>query len=157
MRRYLGACLALAIACASNADDQGSAPSNSERRMDRDEFAYLERSADDRTRNWVERESKRTLSELQGDPRFSKYLEIALASERVADEPNSAGRVGPMTYAVNHDWVYQILRDTKNPRGLLRRTSWNSYVARQPTWSTLVATAALAAPEAREWILLYAY
>jgi len=66
--------------CASQsicAAESHSAPISS-----RDEFTYLEEIHGERALAWVKRQNQRTLSELEGDPRFEGYKEAALAIEK---------------------------------------------------------------------------
>ena len=125
--------------------------------MTTDEYSYLEDGTTQRALTWVRRQNQRTSSEIESDPRFEQFRKFALGSEATVDQPGAAGRVIPGSFAIDHGWVYQIVRDTRNPRGLLRRIKWNAFLRHELTWIDLVDIDALAKEESSNWILLYAY
>lgn len=47
---------------------------------------------------------------------------------------------------------YNFWRDAAHPKGLWRRTTWDSYLSAEPTWETLLDVDALAATEGTEWV-----
>ncbi|NKX49770.1 S9 family peptidase, partial [Arthrobacter deserti] len=49
-------------------------------------------------------------------------------------------------------WYYNFWKDRANPRGLLRRTRWEGYLADAPEWEVLLDVDALAAAEGVEWV-----
>ena len=50
------------------------------------------------------------------------------------------------------EWYYNFWKDRDNPRGLWRRTSWDSYRAGTPEWDVLLDVDALAAAEGQDWV-----
>ena len=50
------------------------------------------------------------------------------------------------------DWYYNFWKDGQNPKGLWRRTSWESYCSDAPEWDVLLDVDALAAAEGEEWV-----
>ncbi len=50
------------------------------------------------------------------------------------------------------DWYYNFWRDERNPRGLWRRTGWESYLTEQPDWQILLDVDALSAAEGVQWV-----
>lgn len=50
------------------------------------------------------------------------------------------------------DWYYNFWRDGANPRGLWRRTDWESYVSGSPDWELLIDVDALSEAEASQWL-----
>jgi prolyl oligopeptidase len=49
------------------------------------------------------------------------------------------------------DLLYNFWQDRENPRGIWRRTSWDSYLAGNPEWETVLDIDALAADEGVNW------
>ena len=49
-------------------------------------------------------------------------------------------------------YYYNFWRDKANPRGLLRRTTWESYLTDSPAWEIVLDVDALAAAEGIEWV-----
>jgi prolyl oligopeptidase len=50
------------------------------------------------------------------------------------------------------EWYYNFWKDQQNPKGLWRRTSWDSYCTDAPEWDVLLDVDALAAADAVEWV-----
>ena len=50
------------------------------------------------------------------------------------------------------DWYYNFWRDEANPRGLWRRTTWESYLSDSPDWQLLLDVDALCAAEGAQWL-----
>ncbi|MHA7271251.1 prolyl oligopeptidase family serine peptidase [Arthrobacter sp. HLT1-20] len=50
------------------------------------------------------------------------------------------------------DWYYNFWRDEANPRGLWRRTTWESYLSESPDWQLLLDVDALCAEEDTPWL-----
>jgi prolyl oligopeptidase len=50
------------------------------------------------------------------------------------------------------DGLYNFWQDKQNPKGLLRRTTLESYKTDEPTWETVLDIDALAKAEGREWV-----
>jgi prolyl oligopeptidase len=50
------------------------------------------------------------------------------------------------------DWLYNFWRDEKNPRGLWRRTSLESFRQAEPQWDVILDLDALAAAEKENWV-----
>ena len=88
--------------------------------------------------------NERTLDKLTADPRFAEFqseaLEIVNATDRIAYGSYSAG------------YVYNFWQDEKNVRGMLRRTSLNSYKSAEPEWDVLLDIDALNAKESANWV-----
>jgi prolyl oligopeptidase len=49
------------------------------------------------------------------------------------------------------DHLYNFWQDQENPRGVWRRTSWESYLSGDPVWETVLDVDALAAAEGVNW------
>ncbi|MFN4024413.1 MAG: prolyl oligopeptidase family serine peptidase [Hyphomonas sp.] len=93
---------------------------------------------------WVTAQNKRTLAELEADPRYAgleaSALEILNSAERI---PEGAVRDGH---------VYNFWQDATNVRGLWRRTPLESYATEAPVWETLLDIDRLAADENANWV-----
>ncbi|RZU60543.1 prolyl oligopeptidase family serine peptidase [Zhihengliuella halotolerans] len=50
------------------------------------------------------------------------------------------------------EFYYNFWRDAENPKGLWRRTSWDSYLRDDPDWEILLDVDALAAAEGTDWM-----
>ena len=50
------------------------------------------------------------------------------------------------------EWYYNFWKDRHNPKGLWRRTTWESYRGGSPEWDVLLDVDALAAAEGEEWV-----
>ena len=94
----------------------------------------------DAVRAW----NARTLDLLQADPRFAELEADALAIVNAEDK---------IAYgAYRGGWVYNFWQDETNTRGLLRRTSLESYLSETPEWSLLLDIDALAETEDANWV-----
>ncbi len=94
----------------------------------------------DQVRAW----NARTLDELEGDPRYAGLLADALAIVNAQD------KIAHGAYRGGH--VYNFWQDETNRRGLVRRTSLDSYLGDAPAWETLLDVDALAEAEGRNWV-----
>src|SRR5690606_14572182 len=54
------------------------------------------------------------------------------------------GRRGP--------WLYNFWRDAEHPRGLWRRTTFDSYATAEPEWDVLIDVDALAEADGENWV-----
>jgi prolyl oligopeptidase len=105
---------------------------------------YLEEVLGERALETVRGWNARTLGQLQADPRFAVLEREALAIVNAKDKvPYGSYRGGK---------VYNFWQDEKNVRGLVRRTTLESYLAASPTWEILLDVDALAAREGKNWV-----
>lgn len=111
---------------------------------DQDPYIWLEEARSDEALAWVTSENERTLGVLEADPRFDTLKAEALA---IFD---SEDRIPFVSF--RPDGVYNFWQDKENPKGLLRRTSIESYQGDEPEWETVLDIDALAAAEGREWV-----
>ncbi|MHA7819449.1 MAG: prolyl oligopeptidase family serine peptidase [Erythrobacter sp.] len=109
-----------------------------------DPYIWLEEARSDEALAWVEAENERTLSVLETDPRFETLKAEALA---IFD---SEDRIPFVSF--RPDGLYNFWQDKENPKGLLRRTTLESYRTDDPEWETVLDIDALAAAEGREWV-----
>jgi prolyl oligopeptidase len=110
----------------------------------RDEFVWLEEVESPRALAWVAEQNARSQAVLEGDPRYARFREEAVAiftSE--ARIPVPVFRAG----GIDNFW-----QDKTNPKGLWRRTTLDSYRTDTPRWETLLDVGALARAEGRNWV-----
>lgn len=112
--------------------------------FDPDSHLWLEEVEGNDALAWVEAENKRTLAELTADPHYAGFEAAAL------DALNSSERIPYGT--VRDGLVYNFWQDTKNVRGLWRRTTLASYATNTPDWETILDFDKLAADEGQNWV-----
>jgi prolyl oligopeptidase len=111
---------------------------------EQDPYIWLEEARSDEALAWVEAENARTLAALEADPRFETLKAEALA---IFD---SDDRIPYVTF--RPDGLYNFWQDKQNPKGVLRRTTLESYQTDNPEWETVLDIDALAAAEGKEWV-----
>lgn len=108
-----------------------------------DENLWLEDVHGTEQLDWVREQNARTEDLLEtGD-----YPELEAEILEVMD---SQDRIPMVTK--RGEWYYNFWRDAQNPKGLWRRTRWESYVTESPQWQILLDVDALAASEGTEWV-----
>ena len=109
-----------------------------------DPYVWLEDVDGPRALEWVRAENQRTLSILQSDPRYQPFyqraLEVLEASDRI---PNVTFRAGQL---------YNFWQDPNHTKGILRRTTLESYRTDNPRWETVLDVDALAKAEGKSWV-----
>ncbi|KEO91949.1 prolyl oligopeptidase [Erythrobacter longus] len=111
---------------------------------DQDPYIWLEEARSDEALAWVTAENERTLGVLEADPRFETLKAEALAIY------DSEDRIPFVSF--RPDGLYNFWQDKANPKGLLRRTTIESYQTDEPVWETILDVDALAAAEGKEWV-----
>ena len=124
---------------AQDADAQDGVPG-----PEQDPFIWLEEARSDKALDWVRAENERTLAHMQADPRFETLKNEALA---IFD---SEDRIPYVSF--RPDGLYNFWQDKQNPRGILRRTTLDSYRTDSPEWETVLDIDALGKAEGREWV-----
>ncbi len=108
-----------------------------------DPFLWLEEIEGERAMAWVLAQNAVTRAELTAlgnyDRLYESTLELLTSSDRIA-YPQISG-----------DRIYNVWTDADNPRGVLRRTSWESYLAGSPRWEVVLDIDALAEAEGMPW------
>ncbi|WP_426228102.1 prolyl oligopeptidase family serine peptidase [Pseudarthrobacter sp. DSP2-3-2b1] len=121
----------------SNASSGGAAPEPT------DENVWLEEIYGEAQLDWVREQNART-EDLLEDADYAglegSILEVLDSTDRIA----MVGKRG--------DFYYNFWKDQANPKGLWRRTTWESYVTDSPEWDVLLDVDALAAAEGEEWV-----
>ena len=108
-----------------------------------DENIWLEDIYGEEQLAWVREQNART-EELLEDAEYTalegSILEVLDSTDRIA----MVGKHG--------EWYYNFWKDREHPKGLWRRTSWDSYRGGAPEWDVLLDVDALAAAEGEEWV-----
>ncbi|HZX87231.1 MAG TPA: S9 family peptidase, partial [Reyranella sp.] len=110
---------------------------------DDDPYLWLEDIEGTRALAWVEAENDRTLKTF-GSAQFAADRDTLAAILDRPDKLPLVVRRGP--------WLYNFWLDAKNPRGLWRRTTLESFRLDQPAWEILLDVDALAVAEGEDWI-----
>ncbi len=108
-----------------------------------DENVWLEDVYGEEPLAWVREQNART-EDLLEDAEYAalegRILEVLDSTDRIA----MVGKRG--------DWYYNFWKDQANPKGLWRRTTWESYLTDSPEWDVLLDVDALAAAEGVQWV-----
>jgi prolyl oligopeptidase len=108
-----------------------------------DENVWLEEIYGEEQLAWVKEQNSRT-EDLLEDADYA-YLEGSILE--VLDSTDRIAMVGK-----RGDWYYNFWKDRHNPKGLWRRTTWESYCTDSPEWDVLLDVDELAAAEGQEWV-----
>ena len=92
---------------------------------------------------WVEAQNAKTLDRFHDDLFDSIALDIRTALDSDDRIPMAAKR---------GEHYYNYWRDKSNPKGIWRRTTWDSYVTESPEWEVLLDLDELAAAEGTPWV-----
>ncbi|MFU7529156.1 prolyl oligopeptidase family serine peptidase [Qipengyuania sp. ASV99] len=111
---------------------------------EQDPYIWLEEARSEAALAWVNNENERTLAVLETDPRFAALKAEALA---IFD---SEDRIPFVSF--RPDGLYNFWQDKNNPKGLLRRTTLESYQTDAPEWEVVLDIDALAAADGKEWV-----
>ncbi|QUL38261.1 prolyl oligopeptidase family protein [Erythrobacter sp. JK5] len=134
--------MTLTTATGANADDhidQSGIPG-----PEQDPYIWLEEARSDEALEWVRNENALTLAHMEADPRFETLKNEAL---EILD---SEDRIPYVSF--RPDGLYNFWQDKDNPKGLLRRTTLESYQTDDPEWEAVLDIDALAAAEGKEWV-----
>ena len=108
-----------------------------------DPFLWLEELESERAMDWVIGQNARTEAEL-----FD--TDFAATKAAILTVLDAADRIPMVTKRGEH--YYNFWRDSQHPKGLWRRTSWESYRLQDPVWEILLDVDALAAAEGIDWV-----
>ncbi|MHA7223483.1 prolyl oligopeptidase family serine peptidase [Arthrobacter sp. RHLT1-20] len=108
-----------------------------------DENIWLEDIHGGQQLAWVREQNARTEDLLED----AEYAELQGRILEVLDSTDRIAMVGK-----HGRWYYNFWKDRHNPKGLWRRTGWESYRGGSPEWETLLDVDALAAAEGEEWV-----
>ena len=108
-----------------------------------DPYLWLEEVEGAEALAWVEARNARTVQQLSAhslyQPIFDRAVEIMDSDDRIVF-PSMMG-----------DELFNFWQDSRNPRGIWRRTSWDSYLSGSPEWETILDIDALARAEDVPW------
>ncbi|BCW61911.1 prolyl oligopeptidase family serine peptidase [Arthrobacter sp. StoSoilB22] len=108
-----------------------------------DENVWLEDIHGEEQLAWVREQNART-EELLEDAEYEAVeagiLEVLDSNDRIA------------MVSKRGDFYYNFWKDQEHPKGLWRRTTWESYLTEEPEWDVLLDVDALAAAEGVEWV-----
>ncbi|MGA8787553.1 MAG: prolyl oligopeptidase family serine peptidase [Paenarthrobacter sp.] len=108
-----------------------------------DENVWLEDIHGEEQLAWVREQNART-EELLEDAEYAAVeagiLEVLDSTDRIA------------MVSKRGDYYYNFWKDQEHPKGLWRRTTWESYLTDEPEWDVLLDIDALAAAEGVEWV-----
>jgi prolyl oligopeptidase len=108
-----------------------------------DPFLWLEEVEGARAMEWVQSRNEATLAELTASPSYQPIF------ERVREIFDSRDRIA--FPSIMGDRLYNFWQDQQNPRGIWRRTTWESYLSGTPQWEVVIDVDALAAAEGVNW------
>ncbi|NYF90617.1 prolyl oligopeptidase family serine peptidase [Tunturiibacter empetritectus] len=109
-----------------------------------DNYQWLEDVSGGKAMAWVNEENARSAKVLQADPRYPALAETAL---KVLESPT---RLPTPDFRVGE--IYNTWQDAQHVRGILRKTSLDSYLTDQPDWQTVIDYDALAAKDNEKWV-----
>jgi prolyl oligopeptidase len=110
---------------------------------DDDPYLWLEEIHGSRSVAWVEEQNAKTLVRF-GNATFAADRDVLTA---ILDRPDN------IPYVLRRGaYLYNFWKDAKNPRGLWRRTTLQSFQSQQPKWETVLDIDALAAKENEDWV-----
>ncbi|WP_147899802.1 prolyl oligopeptidase family serine peptidase [Serinicoccus profundi] len=109
-----------------------------------DAHVWLEEVESERALAWVRERSSASEEGLRGDPRFAQL------HGGIQEALEASDRIPLVAQAGDH--LYGFWTDADHPRGVWRRTSWESYRTQDPEWEVLVDVDALAAQEDVPWV-----
>ncbi|UYY82041.1 prolyl oligopeptidase family serine peptidase [Arthrobacter sp. YA7-1] len=108
-----------------------------------DENIWLEDIHGEEQLAWVREQNART-EDLLDD------AEYAALEAGILEVLDSTDRIAMVNKRGEH--YYNFWKDQQNPKGLWRRTTWESYLSDAPEWDVLLDIDALAAAEGEEWV-----
>ncbi|WP_028281358.1 prolyl oligopeptidase family serine peptidase [Arthrobacter sp. H5] len=108
-----------------------------------DEFLWLEDIYGEKPLDWVRGENTITESALITP-------EFLTMEESLLEVLDSTDRIPMVSKRGEH--YYNFWRDKQHPKGLWRRTSWESYATADVDWDVLLDIDALSAEEGMEWV-----
>jgi prolyl oligopeptidase len=110
---------------------------------DDDPYLWLEDIEGARAVAWVDEQSRATMSKF-GTAGFARDQDALVL---ILDRPDNIPFVGRRGLHLYNFW-----KDVRNPRGLWRRTTLDSFRDRQTSWETILDLDALAADEKEDWV-----
>lgn len=109
-----------------------------------DPYLWLEGIDDEKALAWVSDFNARTDKRLAADPLYKEIYTDTLQALNSQDKLPDIEIIG--------DWVYQLKKDARQPRGVYLRTSIASFKARSPNWQTVVDIDAMSEKDGIPWV-----
>src|SRR4051812_28638784 len=109
-----------------------------------DKYTWLEDIHGEKPMAWVKAENARTAAVLEKQKPFDELQEDAL---KVLDSPDKL----PFPQ-FRGGMVYNTWRDKDHVRGIVRRTSLESYLTAEPKWETVLDYDALGRQDQKSWV-----
>ncbi len=113
-------------------------------RASHDPHLWLEDVEGERSLAWARAESERTLAAFEADRRYQVFFDSALEALQARD------RIPFVT--IRPHGLYNFWQDEDHVRGIIRRTSLESYRSPSPDWETVLDIDSLAAAENRSLV-----
>ena len=111
---------------------------------DDDPYLWLEEVDGGRALDFVEQQNRKTLQQF-GGAQFAADRDMLAA---IYDRPDN------IPYVTRHGgFLYNLWKDTNNPRGLWRRTTIEEFRKPNPRWDVVLDIDKLAAEENQDWLL----
>ncbi|MGD0190822.1 MAG: prolyl oligopeptidase family serine peptidase [Rhizomicrobium sp.] len=109
-----------------------------------DPYLWLEDVHGEKPLAWVKEQNAHALGLLQADPDYKSNYDTLLAFLDANDR---------IPYgSLNHQYVFNLWQDAKNPKGVWRRTTIADYANASPVWETLLDIDKLSADEHESWV-----
>ncbi len=112
--------------------------------QDSDPYLWLEEVDGERALEWVRDQNDSTFRRLKASPLFE---ELHAQAREVL---NSKQRLPQVRQ--EGDWLYNFWRDASNPRGMLRRTTLESFSRETPDWEVVIDIDQLGKDEGEQWV-----
>jgi prolyl oligopeptidase len=135
-----GALAALLVVSAGSWRANGQGPTTQQP----DKYAWLEDIHGEKPMAWVKAEDARTAAVLEKQKPFAELEEEAL---KVLDSPEKLPT--PQFFGTV---VYNTWRDKNHVRGIVRRTTLESYLTADPKWETVIDYDALGKQDKQSWV-----
>ncbi len=109
-----------------------------------DKYTWLEDIHGDKPMAWVKAENERTAAVIEKQKPFAELEEEAL---KVLDSPEKLP--APQFFGTT---IYNTWRDKEHVRGIVRRTTLESYLTADPKWETVIDYDALGKQDKQSWV-----
>ena len=108
------------------------------------ENSFLEEVLSEEALTWVKEQNKYCLNKV-GNPESSPFYPRVLSILESKDKIPQVSKVGSKFY-------YNFWQDSNNIKGLLRRTTFESYKSPNPSWETVLDIDLLGKEEKENWV-----
>ncbi len=109
-----------------------------------DPYLWLEDVQGEKALAWARARNAESAAVLDASPGFAALERRLLAILDSRDRIPHVEKLGR--------WYYNLWRDARNPRGLWRRTTLESYRTAEPAWEAVIDVDALGAAERENWV-----